>query len=150
MTRVDLPDADTVYATTATPSGAVAAVARYWRHAPGTVAAALVGTPKGPPPAGLAPTPVAVAHVNHGRWLAECPFERCASAQYASRADRRFFCVECSNAGTGMWVAVAWPAETELTAIEAALSARPDRRSRNWAPPETVADLAAENTAEGL
>lgn len=88
----------------------------------------------------------AVAVVNHARWVVNCPF--CPSAQLASRTDMRFFCVSCLNEQAGArWVNVVWPAN--VAAIEAALRPR-QTENANWAPPETVADLIAENQAHGL
>ena len=85
--------------------------------------------------------------VNHGRWLIPCPW--CFSAAMASRDDHRFYCVECRNVGVGgKWVPVKWPESKDE--IEALLVMRHDPRTRNWAPPETVADLLAENESRGV
>lgn len=129
-------------------SPAETVVHRFWRHHPGTVAAPLAGQPRGPWPTG-ATDRTAAAYVNHGRWCVDCPFG-CGSAQYASRADRRFFCIECGNDSTSGWVTVIWPAPLDIAAIEAALGVRPQVATRNWQPGETVADLLAENQARGL
>ncbi|MDQ1426642.1 MAG: hypothetical protein QOK39_118 [Acidimicrobiaceae bacterium] len=103
---------------------------------------------KGWPDGDLA-SPVAVAHVNHGRWLADCPFG-CNSSQYAEPTDRRLFCINCANGDTMKWVPVKWPDDLEVAAVEAALSIRPDPQTRSWRPPETAGDLVAENKAKGL
>lgn len=93
----------------------------------------------------IAPTVQAIAYVNHGRWVVECPF--CPSAQVASTWDRRFFCTDCGNAAVGGgWIEVVWPGEADE--IDAALADRP-RVNANWRG-ETVAALRAENTANGL
>lgn len=78
------------------------------------------------------------ARVNHGRWIVECPQDRCGGAQLASQIDLRFVCVEC---GAGPYKVV-WP--KTRAAIEEALEPRPEA-NRNWHPGETVKDLHAEN-----
>lgn len=91
----------------------------------------------------------ALARVDHGRWLADCPFDGCRSAQLVSPNDPRFFCPECLNAQVaGAFVAVEWPAEPEK--VEALLARRPSPANRNWIPTETLADLRAENAANGV
>ncbi len=98
-------------------------------------------------PSGVSTKATAYAEINHGRWIVRCPF--CASAQLASKTDKRFFCIECLNEAVGRrWVRVTWPAEAE--AIEATLLVRPDERNRNWRPGETAADLARENIERGV
>lgn len=98
-------------------------------------------------PIGLSKEVHAVPHVSHGRWSVRCPF--CPSSQYASKADHRFFCVECFNLDVGMeWVEVKWPRNWEK--IEEALSMRPRVENRNWEAPETLRDLLTENRAHGV
>jgi hypothetical protein len=128
---------------------AEAAVFRHWRHHAGVPGPQRLQM-RGPWPNELAASPVAKTYVNHGRWCVDCPFEGCSSAQYASKTDHRFFCIECSNAGTGKWVPVAWPEDLELAAIEAALALRPVLSVRNWHPGEAVADLEAQNKIHGV
>lgn len=137
-----------------TPAEAV--VFRFWRHG-GDVPAQLRGQMKGPWPTELASAPVALAYVNHGKWVINCPFKPCSSAQDAARGDHRFFCVQCDSGGTGQWVSVRWPDDAEVLAIDAALGVRPQVPTRNWLPPEmraeyglppeTAVDLVAENKA---
>lgn len=82
--------------------------------------------------------------VNDGRWLVQCP---CGGAQYASKTDHRFFCIDCLNAtANGLWVAVTWPQYPGL--IEAVLDVRPTNQA-DWLPGETLSQLAAENQANG-
>lgn len=84
------------------------------------------------------------AHVNYGRWIAECP--NCASAQVVSPEDPRFWCVECGNEYIGgAWAELSFP--TDLDGIERLLMQRPFTRNRNWLPDESVDDLIAENEA---
>jgi hypothetical protein len=130
-------------------SAAEAVVYRHWRHKPGTVAAPQVGELKGAWPAGIHDSVRAAAYVNHGRWCVDCPFG-CGSAQYASRNDHRFFCIDCGHNGDHRWVEVLWPSELEISTIESALSARPDPTTRNWRPGEPIVQLVAENEAHDL
>lgn len=95
-----------------------------------------------------------VARVNHGAWIASCP---CGAEGAPSPGMLVFvdapiaWCVRCENAAThGAWRPVVLPPPDERDAIEAMLAARPDSATRNWAPGESVADLAAENVAHGL
>jgi len=89
----------------------------------------------------------ASAWVDHSRWLVNCPDPTCVGCQYASKGDPRFFCNYCHNAAAGGWVSVDWPDDVE--GIEAALAARPDPRTRNWKPGESVDDLLRENAENG-
>ncbi|HQA69622.1 MAG TPA: hypothetical protein PK801_14955 [Aggregatilineales bacterium] len=85
-----------------------------------------------------------LAEVNHGRWIARCPY--CAGAMYVAPG-LPFYCVDClmvSNEGQAM--TVVFPEEKER--IEALLLARP-LAARNWQPGETVAQLESENDLYG-
>jgi hypothetical protein len=84
--------------------------------------------------------------INDGRWLVQCP--TCNSAQLAARSDPRFFCVECQNNGSMTWAAVVWP--DDPAAIETQIGARSKAANQQWLPSETVADLQAENAANGV
>jgi ribosomal protein L37AE/L43A len=87
------------------------------------------------------------AFVNAGRWVVMCP--TCSSAQEAHSTLKRFWCVDCQQAREGgAWCPVLWP--DERAAIEAALLLRPDPRTRNWMPGETVEQLIGENVARGI
>lgn len=92
-------------------------------------------------PKAVSLTESATVEVNEGRWLVRCPF--CPGAQLAHRDDHRFFCVDCLNGGIGMWLPVVWPKAADK--IEAALTVRPEPRTRNWTADETVDGLLAEN-----
>ena len=97
-------------------------------------------------PTEIAPSPVAVAVVNYGRWIVRCPF--CRGAQFAARDDRRFFCTECLNEAVARrWIRVRWPAAATITGIDEALLARPGDHWRNWEPGASVVQLLAENAA---
>lgn len=108
-------------------------------------------------PQGLADSPVAYAEVNHGRWIVNCPLpdpsqldKKCHGAQMASRAEPRFFCVDCLHryepTVRSKWLRVVWPDEGMQKEIEAALSPRPVKKM-NWLPNETAMQLRAENAA---
>lgn len=101
----------------------------------------------------------AVAYVNEGRWVADCPSEGCTGAIILFPAPAGFLCAGCFNGEIGhRYRPVTWPAER--SEIEAALVERPVPATRNWsgrARPgwgltrgETVDDLAAENVARGV
>jgi hypothetical protein len=92
-------------------------------------------------------TPHAVAYVNHGRWLADCPFG-CGGARMV-QPNVPFWCVFCGNAGAGgQSVPVDWPGDP--AAIEAVLKLRDLERFRNWFPWETVTNLRNENRDHGV
>jgi len=89
----------------------------------------------------------AQALVARGAWATRCPF--CPGAALASRSDPRFFCVDClCEAGGYAWVPVEWP--EDAAEIETALLKRPDPRTRNWVPGETVEDLRRERREHGI
>jgi hypothetical protein len=101
-----------------------------------------------PPMPGLAMEPPAHAEVNHGRWIARCPFG-CGGAEMVDFERPTFFCCECRNMPTfNRPVPVIIP--KNRAKIEAALLKRPEYPTRNWKPGETVADLERENAERGL
>lgn len=85
----------------------------------------------------------AVAYVNWGRWVADCPRADCANAEQLVRGAPRFACSFC-----GYTCSVSWPDEAKR--IVEALAARPVPSTRNWLPGETVAMLEAENVEHGV
>jgi len=99
------------------------------------------------PPAG-----VAVAYVNHGRWVADCPDTECHGAEdttpnrvsgiIALNRDR----MVCTNCGR-MWPAE-WP--PDAGAIVQVLMQRPKVNTRHWWPWETVQELVLENYEHGV
>lgn len=89
----------------------------------------------------------AFAYVNHGRWIADCPFG-CGGAELAR--DDTFMCRECANASVRHRpLPLVWPAEDDVRAIEAALVVRPVL-NRNWNLNESIGALLAENVEHGL
>lgn len=84
--------------------------------------------------------PGAVPFVVGGKWVVLCP---CGDAPMASPEWDVARCFECG----AIYAALAWPADR--SAIEAALVVRP-AAVRAWLPTETVADLLAQNAANGV
>lgn len=97
-------------------------------------------------------TQTITAYVDHGRWIACCPF--CPSAQVVSPEDPFFLCAGddgCVNLPIqGAYVAVVFPDETTQQDVEAVLLERPAMSTRNWLPDETADDLLAENVANDV
>lgn len=67
------------------------------------------------------------AYVNHGRWIAECPYE-CGSAVVLQPGEAAFHCSECLSISP-----VEWPLNAQD--IWDALAERRLPRTRNWFPP---------------
>ncbi len=87
------------------------------------------------------------ARVDHGRWLADCPF--CRGAEEVDREHPLFLCLSCWNEPVGgRWVRVIFPRHWQL--IERELSKRPEEPTQNWYPGETVADLRRENAEHAI
>lgn len=103
----------------------------------------------------------AQAYVNRGAWVADCP-AGCGSAMGLKPKETTYVCgvVDAGElkGGCGACAAVAWPSQAVW--IWDALVRRPNRVTRNWAPPghrqaivtghpqgQTVADLIAETYA---
>lgn len=92
----------------------------------------------------------AVAYVNHGRWMIDCPFG-CGAAQEADPDWPLTLCVHCWNEPVGgAWIRVEWPSPKTAEKIERMLVVRPDETTRNWRPGETVAMLGQENVDHGV
>lgn len=96
------------------------------------------------------------AYVNHGRWVADCPFcggsERYWDGTVQRRkpapfpfglTDRLLYCGYTASS-----CPVEFPEEAD--AIDAILSRRPDERTRNWFLHESVDDLLFENLEHGV
>lgn len=87
----------------------------------------------------------AVAYVNHGRWVADCPSAYCNGAM-AVTPGVPFLCGACLNVEVGsQYRMVEWP--QARGAIEEALSERPLPEVMNWYPGETVKNLRDEAAA---
>ncbi len=91
----------------------------------------------------------ALARVNCGRWITDCPQIRCPGTSYVwIGGPRQFFCGVCSNRGIGgMFRLVTIPDEWEE--IEAVLFERFVFTERNWNRGLSVLDLAVENLEGG-
>ncbi len=75
-------------------------------------------------------TETALAYVNHGRWVADCPRPFCGNAM-ALEANQPVF--GCAGAGgCGMAAVISWP--TDAQEIWDALMRRPVPGTRNWFP----------------
>lgn len=104
-----------------------------------------------PPADGLDLSVTAYARVNHGRWIADCPFDGCRGAEYVDVDEPVFFCCECRNAPVQHHpVRVEIPAAKHRREIETVLLARPVASTRHWWPRESVADLKRENRDHGV
>jgi hypothetical protein len=102
--------------------------------------------PEPPAPDAVHDGAEAVAYVNHGRWVADCPASTCTGAELVDPDEPRFYCLSCYNAAfDGRWLPVRFPPEPERKAIERALLDRPRARNRNWFPGETVEQLEEEH-----
>lgn len=88
------------------------------------------------------------AHINHGRWIADCP--QCGGSEIVY-VGRPFVCQSMlaggfhgEHAACGFTADVEFPGPDEKQAIEAVLIQRPIKH-RNWEPGETVLMLIKEN-----
>ncbi len=69
-----------------------------------------------------------MARIDWGRWIADCPC--CAGAEFVSRKDRRFFCLNCGMVGNdGHPMQVVFPPDAKT--IEAELDGVPVQH-QNW------------------
>lgn len=91
--------------------------------------------------------PPAIAYVNHGRWVADCP-SGCGGAMLLD-PELPFMCGECFNAELhGRWRLVDWPANR--TEIESWLELRKLAHTANWSLGETIEQLREENRIHGI
>lgn len=84
------------------------------------------------------------ARVNWSRWIADCGNPACTSALAIPAGCLAMRCWDCGFI-TGP---ILWPPDPD--GVEALLAMRPDETTRNWAYPETLNDLLAENLAHGI
>jgi hypothetical protein len=98
-------------------------------------------------PFSLHPDGAVKAEINHGRWLARCPF--CSGAEEADPGEPIFYCLSCGNADNGGHIMmVMFPDDRDK--IESVLLARFNIGTRNWTPGESLQDLVKENKEHGL
>lgn len=95
--------------------------------------------------------PAVEAHINHGRWITDCPSDDCTGAEIVSFINPVFFCCECRNAE---WehkpLPVLLPTSEIRAQVESYLVARPSPATRNWRSIETTKQLRDENRAHGI
>lgn len=79
--------------------------------------------------------------VSGGKWVVRC---LCGNAPSVDPEWRMALCFECGAQYEGLDI------PEEHREIAALLLRRPNVSNRHWSPPETVADLEAENRAHGV
>lgn len=72
----------------------------------------------------------AIAYVNHGRWVADCPRKFCGNAFALEPRQPLYQCM--GQGGCGMVAMLTWPADAQE--IWDALQKRPVPTTRNWYP----------------
>ena len=100
----------------------------------------------------------AIAYVNQGRWMADCPRPYCGNALELELRQPSFYCVARGGGCCGLSCPIVWPGDAEQLFAE--LGRRPVAQTRNWAPAghwqavannlettQTVADLREEFAA---
>lgn len=65
-----------------------------------------------PRPTGDNPQMTVHARVDHGRWLADCPWG-CGSAFNLPDGATWFWCTECAGGGLGLTAVLVWPAQMD-------------------------------------
>lgn len=88
---------------------------------------------------------IAVAFLNHGRWILECPREFCTNAFLAVPGVASHTCGNC-----GLTFTIEHPAPELKTAVETITARRPVPATRNWYPWETLEALKLENEQHGV
>ncbi len=86
---------------------------------------------------------VTFARINWGRPVVDCPSPHCTSALMLPPGTPLTRCWDCGAGGD-----VVWPAN--LDDIVLVLAQRPDEKTRNWEPGESVMDLLNENLLHGI
>lgn len=83
------------------------------------------------------------ARSNWGRWVVDCATPYCTNAWMVRVGQPHWDCFTC-----GYRNEINWPPDP--AAIEYLLEMRPDPKTRNWEPGETLTDLLMENIAHGV
>lgn len=104
---------------------------------------------------------LAVAYMNWGRWISDCPREDCSYAFKLEPGQEMYVCRTRQGEGCGAEAPIEWP--PDAAEIEAELQRRPVTSTRNWYPPghplavatgnpdgQTVDDLRAEADEHGV
>jgi hypothetical protein len=81
---------------------------------------------------------------NWGRWIVDCTSRWCAGAMQVYPGQ---VLVTCGDCGTTAGPLI-WPADPD--GVETILLMRPDEKTRNWLPGETLQDLLVENACHGI
>lgn len=81
-----------------------------------------------------------------GSWIVRCPAPWCWNAMLVDLGQPEYRCE--GRGACGFEAAVRWPADP--MAILTVLAMRPDPRTWNWLPGETVEDLITENVSHGV
>jgi len=118
----------------------------------------------------------AIARIDWGQWIADCPDKYCNGAEFVSPNEPIFYCFSCGNyENNGKPRKVKFPSKANRVKIEKLVLARPvlDRQgineldrakraipqirvlkdgkitffARNWTPPDTLKDLEDQNKA---
>jgi hypothetical protein len=87
----------------------------------------------------LVPTPSA-ARANWGRWISRC--SRCPNAWRLDPGQSAWQCATCGTVNEAQWPA-------DPAAVEYLLMLRPEFKTRNWEPTETIEDLLRQNAEHG-
>jgi len=82
----------------------------------------------------------AVAYLNHGRWVIDCP--GCSNAYLEASAPSE--CVSC-----GTKITIVSPSDKDRTKIMAEVASRPEQ-NQNWEPGEDLDYLRADNIVHAL
>lgn len=86
------------------------------------------------------------AEINHGRWIARCPF--CSGAEIADYDDPIFMCLSCFNESNGgRFIPVEFP--VDHLEIENELTKRKKTENQNWIPGESLEDIIKETRDKG-
>lgn len=83
-------------------------------------------------------------YANWGRWVVMCASPFCTGAMQVYSGQMFVACGDCG------WPIeeLIWPVDPE--GVETILLMRPDEKTRNWHPGETLQDLLAENVEHGI
>lgn len=86
--------------------------------------------------------------MNDSRWVLDCNECRSGAAVDVEAGVSR--CFECGAVYSVDDDTLVLPSADTIASIVAVLGARPDRRTRNWQPGETLSGLRKENRHHGL
>lgn len=97
----------------------------------------------------IARGPKAVARVNSGRWIVDCPF--CEGAELWNPETDIFFCCSCRNADAeGAYLRVQIPDAAIRSMVEEHLVRERPLKARHWEPGETLDDLRRQDAEARL